>query len=115
MSAPPSSPSGPSGSGGVIPADWPAQAADKIVGTIDQVRVKTTRPALVAARGLVFGLAAGVIGLVGFILLLIIAVRMWSNWMPGDVWVLYAILGLVFTIAGLFFLKKAVSQPAPTT
>lgn len=115
MASPHTSPDGSPPPGGVVPPDWPSQAADKIVDTIDQVRIKTTRPALVATRGVVFGLAAGVIGVVALVLLIIMLVRMWANWVPGDVWILYAVLGVVFTLGGLVFLKKAVAQPATST
>ena len=44
-------------------SDWPAQATDTIVNLVDQVRAKTTGPAITVARGLVFGLIVGVLGL----------------------------------------------------
>ena len=59
MAAPPPAPR--SGPGGVIPAEWPAQAADTIVDTIAKVRDKTTKPAIVAARAIVYGLIAAVL------------------------------------------------------
>ena len=58
MAAPTTGPNGSSSSTGMIPAEWPVQAADKIVETIATVRDKTTKPALTAARGLVYGLVA---------------------------------------------------------
>lgn len=113
MASLPSSPNGTSRSGGVIPPDWPAQAADKIVETVDTVRVKTTRPALVAARAVVFGLAAGIIGVVAVVLLLIMAIRMLHNWVPvDDIWPIYAGFSVIFIVGGLYFLRKASSQPA---
>jgi hypothetical protein len=96
----------------VVPAAWPAQAADTIVETIAKVRDKTTKPALLAARGVVYGLVAAVVGSVAFFLLLLIIVRVWANYVPGHVWVIYAIFGVVFSGIGLFALRKA-NAPKP--
>ena len=92
---------------GIIPAAWPAQAADLIVDNIAKVRDKTTRPALVISRGLVYGLLAGVVGAMAFVLLLIIVIRAYDNWVPGNVWPLYAGLAVVFIAAGVTFLGRA--------
>lgn len=97
---------------GVIPAEWPAQAADLLVDKIATVRDKTTRPALVVSRGLVYGLLAGVVGIIAFILLLVMLVRAYDNWMPGNVWPLYAGLAVVFITAGIVCLGRA-NRPAP--
>ena len=51
--------------------DWPAQIADTAVRVIEQIRDKTTRPAITIARGLVFGLMALTVGTVAVFLLLI--------------------------------------------
>ena len=99
-------PSGPNPNG-MIPADWPAQAADKIVDTISMVRDKTTRPALVAARGLVYGLLALVVGSIAFLLVITLVVRLYDVYVPGNVWPIYAVLGVLFGGAGLVLLKKA--------
>ncbi len=113
MAAPTPSPRGTKAPQGVIPAEWPAQAADTIVETIAKVRDKTTKPALLAARGLVYGLVAAVIGSVAFFLLLLIIVRVWANYVPGHVWVIYAIFAVVFSTVGLYALRKA-NAPKPS-
>lgn len=97
---------------GLIPAEWPAQAADLVVDNIGKVRDKTTRPALVASRALVYGLLAAVVGTIALILLLVGVVRAYDNWAPGNVWPLYAALAVIFTVAGLVCLKRA-NRPAP--
>lgn len=108
MAAPNPGPAGSSSnSSGIIPAEWPAQAADTIVDTIGKVRDKTTKPALTAARALVYGLLALIMGTVAVILMLALAVRIYANYVPGNVWILYAILAAVMIPAGLFLLKKA--------
>lgn len=113
MAAPSAGPSGPTPNG-MIPADWPVQAADKIVETIATVRDKTTRPALVAARGLVYGLLALVVGTIAFILVITLVVRLYDVYVPGNVWPIYAVLAVVFGGGGIVLLKKA-NAPAPTS
>ena len=97
----------------MIPAEWPAQAADAIVDTIGKVRDKTTRPAIVAARAVVYGFIAAVVGIIAAILALILLVRLYDNYVPGHVWPLYAVLFAVFTFGGVFCLRKA-NAPAPS-
>ena len=99
--------------GGMIPAEWPAQAADTIVDTISKVRDKTTKPAIVAARAVVYGLIAAIVGTVGLILFLILIVRLWENYVPGHVWIIYAIFFVAFSGGGLVLLRKA-NAPAST-
>jgi hypothetical protein len=86
-------------------SDWPAQATDTIVNLVDQVRAKTTGPAITVARGLVFGIMVGVLGLVAAVLLLIFAVRLTTElldlvWDGAGVWLTYLIYGVVFTVVG---------------
>lgn len=102
----------PPDSDGVVPAEWPAQAADAIVDTISKVRDKTTQPAQVAARAAVYGLLAGVVGVVALVLLLVLAVRLWANYVPGHVWIIYAILAVAFAVPGVILLRKAKNPPA---
>lgn len=102
-----------SGSGGLVPSEWPAQAADAIVETVGKVSDKTTKPAITAARGAVYGMLAGIVGLVALVLLLILVVRLYSNYVPGDVWPLYAGLFGVLSIAGIVLLRRA-NRPAPS-
>jgi hypothetical protein len=110
MAAPSPAPRG--GSSGIIPAQWPAQAADTIVDTIAKVRDRTTKPAIVAARALVYGLLAGIVGAVALILLLVLIVRIWDNYVPGHVWIIYAAFAVIFSVGGLVLLRKA-NAPAP--
>lgn len=101
-----------SSKGGMIPAEWSVQAADTVVETIAKVRDKTTRPAQVAARALVYGIIVAVVGAVAAVLFMVALVRVLS-YIPGDIWTVYAAIAVVFTLLGLFCLKKA-NRPAPT-
>ncbi len=102
---------GPPARPGVVPADWPAQAADTIVETVDKVRDKTTRPAQIAARAVVYGLLAVVVGSIAVVLLLIGLIRALDNWAPGEIWTKYTGIGALFIVAGIWALRRA-NQPA---
>ena len=95
----------------IIPADWPVQAADQIVDTIAKVRDRTTRPALVAARAVVYGLIIVVVGTVAAVLAITLVVRLYDVYVPGPVWPIYAIISLFSTVGGLVLLRKA-NKPA---
>jgi hypothetical protein len=94
--------------------DWPAQIADTAVRFIEQVRDKTTRPAITAARAVVFGLVALSIGAVAAFLFLIGTIRLVNGYLPGDVWTTYLLLGGLFTVGGaiLFSQRKPRTGPA---
>ena len=102
-------------SGGVIPAEWPAQAADTIVETIDKVRDKTTRPVLTAARAVVYGLLGVIVGTASAILAFILVVRLYENYVPGPIWPLYAGIALAFFGLGFVLLKRANGPAVPST
>ena len=94
----------------MVPAEWPKQAADTVVDTIAKVRDKTTKPALVASRALVYGIVIAVVGSVAAVLGLLLLIRLLS-YLPGDIWTVYAGLFAVFTLLGIVLLRKA-NRPA---
>ncbi len=90
-----------------LPADWHVLATDKIVSTVDNVRVKTSGPAIKVSRMVVFGIMGAVIALIALILLIIGVVRGLNNLLPKDVWLVYMILGTVFmAIGGLLWSQR---------
>lgn len=92
--------------------DWPAQAADTIERVVQNVRDKTTGPAINAARWLVAGLFLVITGTMAVILLVILFVRMLDVYLPvsvfgeNHIWAAYGILGTIFFVAGLVLLSK---------
>ena len=91
----------------VFSRSWPAQAADTIVGAVDTVRDKTTGPIQTAARGLVYGILAAVLGTVVLVLVIVGAVRLLDAVQPwGNVWLPYLELGLVFLVAGVLVFRR---------
>jgi hypothetical protein len=96
---------------GPLPDEWPAHAADSIVRVVDDVRDRTTGPALKTARGVVYGLFAAIVGTVALVLAGILLVRVLNVYIPGEVWIIYLGLGALLTIAGLVLWRKAFAPP----
>ncbi len=93
--------------------DWPAKAANTIVGYVDTVRGATTGKALLISRLAVYFVAIGLIAFVALIIGLIILVRLLVNvtaYVPsvdsGETWLAYWILGALFTLVGMFLWRK---------
>src|SRR5947209_20502967 len=90
-------------------ADWTAHAADTIESVGGTIRGKTVAPATTVARGVVYGVVVAVLGLAILVLLIGAAVRVGVVYLPGwftdrpgrSVWATDAILGGIFTLAGL--------------
>jgi predicted tellurium resistance membrane protein TerC len=76
------------------------------------VRDRTTGPITTIARGVVFGVFAGVLGIVVAVMLIIAAIRLLDEALPSGVWLPYLILGLVFVLAGALVFRKR-NQPSP--
>lgn len=94
--------------------DWPAQLADTATRLIEQVRDKTTRPAITIARGLVFGLVAAIVGTIAIFLLLIGGIRLVNGYLPGKVWTTYLLFGGIFTTVGLLLFAQRKPQSKGT-
>jgi hypothetical protein len=88
--------------------DWTVQAADTVERVVGSIRNKTALPLTTIARGLVFGLLAAIMGLAALVLVVIGLVRA-LDLLTGDgnVWIAYLILGGIFSLAGLFLMRKA--------
>ena len=86
--------------------EWPAQAADRVVELVDQVRAKTTGPAITAARAVVFGMLAAILGIAAMVLLAAGLVRFIDAYVPGEVWSAHLIVGGVFVLVGAFLWTK---------
>ena len=116
-----------SGSSPEVPAaqpDWPAQATDTIIKTVDSVRDKTTGPALNVARWLTYGLVlaflVGPLAVLAFIgvLRLCEGGLLWLQssrdlpYLHDPIWIVYLVFGLIFTVAGLIAWRKG-RRPSP--
>ncbi|MEM9201580.1 MAG: hypothetical protein AAGC53_07960 [Actinomycetota bacterium] len=87
--------------------DWEAKVADQIIDRVDQVKRIATDNAVLALRGLVFGLVAAVLGFALLVMGLIAALRFLDAYLPigngvGDaVWAAYLVIGVFFSLLGL--------------
>lgn len=93
--------------------DWPQQATETIVGFVDNVKHKTTNPATKAARGLVYGIVILLLGVPAVIMLLVGLVHLGNQVSTGaldlGVWLVYLVLGLIFSIVGWMLWRKRVA------
>ncbi len=97
----------------VSPApEWAVQALDKVDEIVVKVRTNTTDRLARIARVVVFGLLAAIMGSTAGVLALIGLVRGLDELLPGPVWVVYLLLGAIFTAAGAFLWAKKTPRPA---
>jgi hypothetical protein len=93
--------------------DWPAQATEAIVKVVGTAHDKITGPVQTAARIIVYGLLAAILGVTAFVLLIILALRLVNNYLPESVfgenhmWAAHLLVGIVFASAGLVLLHVA--------
>jgi tetrahydromethanopterin S-methyltransferase subunit D len=91
---------------------WPTELADTVERVVGQVRERATKPAVHVARGVVFGLLAGILGIVAVALLIIGATRalqvLLALGLPHGraVYLSYLIVGGILCLAGALFLRK---------
>lgn len=81
--------------------DWTAQVTDLIVDSVDKVRVRTTGPILEISKGAVHAIVAVLLMVPVFAFGIVGVVRLLDWAIPGDVWFIYAGLGIIFTLAGV--------------
>lgn len=92
--------------------NWAADTTDTVVRVVDQVKSKTTKPAVMAARGLVFGILAAFLGLFALVLLLLGLTRGLQAALDAgfdherSVYISYFIVGGLLSLVGLLLFKK---------
>lgn len=91
---------------------WAANTVDSIDRIVELIRRYTTRPLVVVARGLLFGILALVASLVVLTLLIIggfrALVSLGDVWLAHgtSVWLSYVVLGSVFTVTGAVLMRR---------
>lgn len=94
------------------PDDWAVTATDTIVRVVDNVRAKTTGPAITASRAVVYGLLALLLGIAALVLGAIGLVRAIDVYLPDSVfgehhtWAAHVLVGSVFSMVGLTLWSK---------
>lgn len=91
--------------------DWTVSAADTVERVVGIARDKATVPITTVARAIVFGLLAAALGLAAVVFLtigLVRAVDVYTG--DGRVWIAHGSIGGIFTLVGLFLLRKATAK-----
>ncbi|MHB1583247.1 MAG: hypothetical protein ACYCU7_06715 [Acidimicrobiales bacterium] len=83
-------------------AAWPAKAVDAVDLVVDTVHDKVIRPLVLVGRAVVFGLLIAALGTLLVVVVSIALIRLLDVYAFGHrVWASYALVGFVFTVAGL--------------
>jgi hypothetical protein len=97
-------------SGGVTPPavatpgsseDWTDQVTGLIVDTVDKVRSRTTGPILEIAKGSVHAVVALILLAPVAVLFLVLTIRVLTYFVFREVWITYAVLGMLFSLVGV--------------
>lgn len=97
--------------------DWPRRATETIVGFVDTVRSRTTEPAIMVARGVVYGIVIAVLAAAAAILVVTVLVRVTDAYLPigsgvgSATWAAHLVWGIVFSAVGLFAWSRRGSTP----
>jgi hypothetical protein len=83
-------------------SDRALDAVDTVVATVND---KAVRPAIVAARGIVFGVVIAVIGITVVVLFSVMFIRL-ATIAGRRVWGSYIVLGLLFSAIGAFLYSR---------
>jgi len=97
----------------ITDGDWAVQTADTIERLVGSVRSNTSDRLVSAARLVVLGFLAGIMGTAALVLTAIGLVRLLDAYLPSGVWVADLIIGGIFTLGGLFLWRRAWQQPRP--
>ncbi len=92
--------------------NWATEFTQTIVESIDKVRNRTTKPIVMIARGLVFGLLIAFLGVMALVLLLVglsrglINLLEWPFDHDSAVWISHLILGSLLVLGGAILMIK---------
>lgn len=92
--------------------NWAREAADTVERVVGEVRRRTTDNIVLVARGVVFGLFAGLVGIAALVILLIAATRALQSLLelavdwPRAVYLSYLLLGGILCLAGGLTMAK---------
>ncbi len=96
--------------------NWASDFTETIIETVDKVRDRTTKPIVMVARGLVFGLLVAFLGIMALVLLFVAISRGLINLLewPLDhdsaVWISHLVLGSLSCLAGAIFMIRRHSK-----
>lgn len=92
--------------------NWADDTTEQVVKLVDNVKAKTTKPAVMIARGLVFGLLAVFLGIFALVILLVGTTRGLQVLLElittqgRSVYISYFVIGGLLTLVGAVLFKK---------
>lgn len=92
--------------------NWATDFTQTIVESIDKVRNRTTKPIVMIARGLVFGLLIAFLGVMALVLLMVglsrglISLLEWPFDHDSAVWLSHLIVGSLLVLLGAILMIK---------
>ena len=92
--------------------NWANETTDTVVRLVGNIRDKTTTPLVYAARGLVFGIIAVLLGVFAVVITLVMVTRgaheVLNNWFSRDqsVYLSYLAVGTIVSLIGLWLFRK---------
>lgn len=92
--------------------NWAREAADTVERVVGEVRRRTTDNIVLVARGVVFGLFAGLVGIAALVIFLIATTRALQSLLelafdwPRAVYLSYLLLGGILCLAGGLTMAK---------
>lgn len=90
-----------------------ARVLDTVDVVVATVNDKAVRPAIIAARGIVFGIVIAVVGLAVAVLLSVGFIRLANSYLTAHhVWIAYLVLGGLFCGIGAFLYSKRGVAPS---
>lgn len=81
--------------------DWTDQVTGLIVDSVDKVRSRTTGPILEVAKGSVHAVVALILLAPVAVLFLVLTIRVLTYFVFREVWITYAVLGMLFALIGV--------------
>jgi hypothetical protein len=122
VAPPPTAPSAPAPPAAPTPTaapgsaqDWTDQVTDLIVDTVDKVRSRTTGPILDIAKGSVHAVVAVILLVPVAVLFLVLAIRVLTYFVFREVWITYAVLGMLFVLIGVVLWARRKAATTPST
>jgi hypothetical protein len=95
-------------------AQFPAKAVDTVQLLVDTIHDKAVRPAVLAARAVVFGLLVAAMAILLLVLGSIAVVRLLDVYAFGHrVWLSDVVVGGLLTLAGLAAWTRRSARPSP--
>lgn len=94
--------------------EWTQQVTDLVTDSVDKVRSRTTGPVMGVAHGMIYGIVAAMIAVPVLVALYLGVLRLLDWAIPGDVWIVYALIAMVMWITGwLAWARRERVDPTP--